>query len=268
MPGAPQLLESIEMHLEYQITTKSEKSTPLPQGTADLFALAELGPYVPRLESIRTTIQAFSTVVDYCLYLLHDRNAVPTAGDVKMMDKMKNNLEDMHAIFDLIDGSKLIKLLNILSKLKKGEDAFSKSKPVAVSLLSYNLQGVPWDAKLSQVFPASRKRMYLIFGTWPFVFDALILRFLSLRVLRVARDEVVSFRQKEEENEGNCINSVESPAQASHYVLDAVYVSSYVASGLKEQLAWEFRSIKGCILKEYATLPQWESWSNPKDARG
>ena len=218
----------------YQNITTSETSAPLPQGAADFMAAADLGPYAPGLEPLRTTIRAFETVVDYRFYRLNDRCAFPTTDDLNFMHKTKRSLEHLHATLEPFDGTNPIDLIDFLCNIKEGMDSVGKSEDVAVRVLSYLLTGAPKDTYTGQVSPATKKRVSPLAGTWPFVVNALIRRFLTRDVLREAHDKVVTARQMEGEDELAFCNRVEKDSRVCRFVFDPADVSNAFVSGLND----------------------------------
>ena len=192
------------------------------------------GPYAPGLEPLRTTIRAFETVIDYRFYRLNNRCAFPTADELNFMHKTKRALEHLHSSLEPYDGSDPVGLIDFLCNIKDGVDSLGKSEAVAVRVLSYFLIGPAKDAYTSQVSPSTKKNVSPLSGTWPFVVNALLERFLTRDVLREAHDRVVNARQMDGEDEVAFAQRVDNAARACRYVFDPAEVTNYFVSGLRD----------------------------------
>ena len=111
--------------------TSHEQMAPMPS----------LDDSCPGLPEHETMLNQFSNVVSYTNYRLTNRKVIATRRETETLARTKKSVDGLYPRLDPFTGKKPITLLSFLATLREGFNHLYVSEAIAVSLISFYLEG-------------------------------------------------------------------------------------------------------------------------------
>ena len=193
--------------------------------------MSSLDDTCPGLREHETMLSQFAGVVSYTNYRLTNRSVVPTRRETETLARTKKSFDGLYPRLEPFTGKKPITLLSFLATLREGFNHLYVSEAIAVSLISFYLEGTAKSVYTAQTRSGARTTGVLS-KTWPHVVQTLIKRFLTDDVLHTAYDAVTTVTQKSNEDENQFADRISDLVRDCAGVFTDREVVQYYARGL------------------------------------
>lgn len=180
------------------------------------------------LKPCSTLLNPFVDVVDYRMYRLRNIRQDPSDQESLHIGNTKKQVDALAPTLRAYDGTSPMKLLELLSTLRRVFDTLRTSEGVAALLLPYYLAGGAKEA-YDSLASATSVAAQPLNTTWPYLCHGLLKRYCTDSVLRVAYDKVASAAQQPSETEDQYADRLQGYArECANVFSDQELVNNFI----------------------------------------